>query len=59
MAEKDQKEIWVKVKDDAGNEFICPVTALKDRSSATEEELDQCVDNGVTGRYAGNIHVEK
>ena len=59
MAEKDNKEVWVKVKDSAGNEFICPMGALKDRKSATEQELDNCVENGVTGRFAGNINVEK
>ena len=40
MTEKETKDVWVRVKDDAGNEFICPLNALKDRQSATEEELD-------------------
>ncbi len=55
MAEKDKKDLWVKVKDDAGNEFICPIDALKDRKNATDEELENCVDDGVAGRYAGNL----
>lgn len=58
MPEKEKKELWVKVKDDAGNEFICPIDALKDRKIATEEELENCVDDGVAGRYAGNIEVD-
>ena len=58
MAEKENKDVWVRVKDDAGNEFICPLNALKDRKSATNEELDNCVDDAVTGRYAGNIDIE-
>ena len=58
MAEKEKKDVWVRVKDDAGNEFICPLNALKDRKSATDEELDNCVDDAVTGRYAGNIDIE-
>ena len=58
MAEKRKKDIWVRVKDDVGNEFICPLNALKDRRSATSEELYNCVDDGVTGRYAGNIDIE-
>lgn len=58
MAEKENKDVWVRVKDDAGNEFICPLNALKDRRSATNEELDNCVDDAVTGRYAGNIDIE-
>ena len=58
MVEKEKKEVWVRVKDDAGNEFICPLNALKDRQSATEEELGNCVDDAVTGRYAANLDIE-
>ena len=59
MTGKEQKEVWVRVKDDAGNEFICPLNALKDRQSATEEELDHCVDDAITGRYAANLDIEE
>lgn len=34
------------------------IDALKDRESATDEELDNCVDDAVTGRYAGNINIK-
>ena len=57
MSTKDEKDVWVRVKDDAGNAFICPLNALKDRGSATDEELDSCVDDAVAGRYAGNIDI--
>ena len=57
MSEKDKKDVWVRVKDDAGNEFICPLNALKHRGSATDEELQICVDDAVAGRYAGNIDI--
>jgi hypothetical protein len=59
MAEKKRGDLWVRVKDDAGNEFICPLNALKDRQSATEEELDHCVDDAITGRYAANLDIEE
>jgi hypothetical protein len=55
MNEKEKMDVWVKVKDDAGNEFICPIDALKDRNSVTDEELENCVEDAVAGRYAGNI----
>lgn len=58
MSKKEKKEIWVRVKDSAGNAFICPLDALKDSDSATAEELDSCVDNAVTERYAGNLDVD-
>jgi hypothetical protein len=56
MSEKNKKDVWVRVKDETGNEFICPIDALKDRAKATTEALDECVDNAVTGRYAGNLN---
>ena len=52
------KDVFVKVTDVAGNEFICPIDALKERTSASKEELENCVDNGVVGRYASNIDIE-
>ena len=59
MANQEEKDVWVRVKDNAGNEFICPLNALKDRQSATDEELDNCVDDAVTGRYAANLNIEE
>ena len=55
MSEK--KALYVRVRDNAGNEFICPIEALKDPKTASDEELDHCVDDGTVGRYAGNIKI--
>lgn len=52
-----EKSVYVRVKDQSGNEFICPVESLIDAKQATEEELDNCVDDGTVGRYAGNIEI--
>ena len=57
MSEKEKKDVWVRVKDNAGNEFICPLDALKERKLATDEELENCVDDAVVGRYSGNIDI--
>ena len=51
------KALYLRVHDKAGNEFICPLEALKDPKTATEEELDQCVDDATVGGYAGNIRI--
>ena len=59
MAEKEKRDVWVRVKDDAGNEFICPLNALKDRQSATDDELDNCVDDAIIGRYAAKLDIEE
>jgi alkaline phosphatase len=58
MAKKEGKNVYVRVKDGVGNEYLCPLEALKDTKEATEEELDNCVDDATVGRYASNIHVQ-
>jgi hypothetical protein len=57
MAKRGKKQVYVRVKDEAGNAFLCPIDALKDIKRATEEELENCVDNAVAERYAGEIEV--
>ena len=42
--EKEKKERLVWVKDKAGNEFVCPLKALKNPSELSEEEKTMCVD---------------
>jgi hypothetical protein len=57
MMKQGKKQIYVRVKDGAGNAFLCPIDALKDVKKATDEELENCVDNAVAERYAGEIKV--
>ena len=58
MAENQTKDVFVRVKDGAGNEFLCPLEALRSTGEASEEELSNCVDDATVGRYASNIKVE-
>ena len=48
---------YIRVKDGAGNAFVCPLNALRDPKDLTPEELEECVDVATIGRYAGNIDV--
>ena len=57
MTATKRKEVWVRVKDHEGSDFICPLSALKDPGQATDEELENCVDSATVGRYAGNINI--
>jgi hypothetical protein len=57
MTETDRDSLHVRVKDEAGNEFLCPIDALIDKKDATETELANCVDTAVVERYPGNISV--
>jgi hypothetical protein len=55
MTERAKKTVYVRVKDGAGNQFLCPIDALKDIKKATDEEMENCADDAVVGRYAGDI----
>jgi hypothetical protein len=50
-------DVFVKVKDMAGNEFVCPLNELRNAKNVSEEELDNCFDGDVVGRYAGQLKV--
>ena len=39
--------VWV--KDKAGNEFACPIEALKKPSELSQEEKESCVDDATRG----------
>jgi len=57
MSEHNEQQVYVRVKDVAGNEFVCPIEALKNLKEVSEEVLDNCVDDATVGRYAGNIQI--
>jgi hypothetical protein len=45
---------YVWVKDRKGNEFICPVSALKDPGKASDDELKNCLDDATAGVPLGD-----
>lgn len=56
----DQKgNLYVKVKDMAGNEFVCPIDALKNPEELSDVDLENCVDDATVKRYAGNITIKE
>jgi hypothetical protein len=57
MTTKDEENVYVKVKDMAGNEFVCPLNELKDAKSISETELENCFEGDVVGRYAGQLNI--
>ena len=48
---------YVRVKDEAGNAFVCPLDNLRNPQDLTAEEIEECVDAATVGRYAGNIDI--
>jgi hypothetical protein len=57
LAERGKR--FIKMKDSSGNEWLCPIDALKKATDATQEELDDCVELDVVTRYAGDITAER
>jgi hypothetical protein len=57
MNTKQADDVFVKVRDLAGNEFVCPLTELRDAKNVSEQELENCFEGDVVGRYAGQINI--
>jgi hypothetical protein len=50
---------FAKVKGGSGNEWLCPLDALKKAKDATQKELDDSVELDVVTRYAGDIEAQR
>ena len=48
---------FVLVKDKDGERFLCPVSCGSSNSSKSIELNDDCIEEDVIGRYAGNINI--
>ncbi len=48
---------FILVKDKDGERFLCPINSDRSVSSKTIELNDDCIEEDVVGRYAGNINV--
>ena len=57
MNTETNENVYVKVKDMAGNEFVCPLNELRDASKISEAELENCFEGDVVGRYAGLLDI--
>jgi hypothetical protein len=57
MNTEKKDDVFVKVKDMAGNEFVCPLNELKNVKNVSEEELEDCFEGDVVGRYAGQLNI--
>ena len=57
MNTENTEKLYVRVKDMAGNDFVCPLDELRDPDSISEAELENCVEDVVVGRYAGQLKI--
>ena len=59
MSLESNPAVYVRVRDLAGNEFVCPIDALKNPKDVSAEKLDHCVDAATVKRYSGNIRLKE
>lgn len=49
---------YTKVKAEDNNEYICPLGLAKKNRHLSVDELDDCVEADVVGRYSGNLKMD-
>ena len=52
---KDDKKPFVLVKNSKGDKFFCPFDDVQNASPDRVDENEDCIEEDVVGRYAGNI----
>jgi hypothetical protein len=57
MKTENDENVYVRVKDMAGNDFVCPLKELRDAKSISEAELENCFEGDVVERYAGQLNI--
>lgn len=57
MKAENDENVYVRVKDMAGNDFVCPLNDLRDANSISETEWENCFEGDVVERYAGQLEI--
>jgi hypothetical protein len=57
MNTETNEDVYVRVKDMAGNDFVCPLNELRDARKISATELENCFEGDVVGRYAGQLKI--
>ena len=53
---KEDNNTFITVKDSKGDKFLCPINTNPDHLSDPVKVNDDCIEEDVAGRYAGNIN---
>ena len=53
MFKNDAEHNFILVKDSEGNRFLCPMNATLNQATGHPDEIDDCIEEEVVGRYAG------
>ena len=55
MSKSDAEHSFFLVKDSKGNKYLCPMNATLDHPTGHLDEIDDCIEEEVVERYAGNL----
>ena len=55
MSTSETEHSFFLVTDSEGNRYLCPMNATLDHSTGRLDEIDDCIEEEVVGRYAGNL----
>ena len=50
-----EERTFTRVKGTDDNEYICPLEMVQNNTSLREDQLDDCVEADVVGRYIGHL----
>lgn len=56
MSKTDTENTFVLVKDPKGSKYLCPVNIYMKHLTVDPDEIDECVEEEVAGRYAGKLN---
>ena len=55
---KSSDDVYFVLMDEQGDELLCPLNHVRNRSAVTEKERLNCFEKDVAERYSGNIIVK-
>ena len=54
----NKNDVYIHKKSKDGQDILCPVDGTESKITRAEEESEDCVEQDVVGRYAGNIKIQ-
>jgi len=54
---KDANDIFGKFKDEAGEDYYCPINSVADDSVVSQGDIDNCVETTTAERYSGHLKI--
>lgn len=56
---KNTVNTYVLIRDSKGDKLLCPIDSIRNPSANRIDAIEDCVEEDVVGRYAGNLTVKR